>query len=219
MNKASSIKPGPATAKPGRNKGLIFVLSGPSGSGKTTLARTVLKQPRLKPIFLRPVSFTTRPKRPGERQGRDYYFVSTKEFQELRKAKKILECTRYLGYDYGTPGNVIRQASGKGLHLILCLDAKGARFVKRAYPGRVITIFVKPPSLSIARERILSRSAATKVNELTQRLQLANQELGYASRYDYCLVNDNLNKSIRQIQGIIRRVLQIPGRRNRPDRR
>ena len=140
---------------------------------------------------------------PGERQGKDYLFVSAREFQRLRKAKKILECTRYLGYDYGTPSDLLQQAASKGLHIILCLDTRGAAFIKRAYPKRAITFFVKPPSLGIARKRILTRSATTKPEELSQRLRLADKELGYAKRYDYCLVNDNLNKATRQLNGII----------------
>jgi guanylate kinase len=189
------------------NMGFIFVISGPSGSGKTTLAKKVLKQLQSKHRFIRSVSFTTRPKRPGERQGRDYLFVSTKEFQRLLKAKKFLEHTCYLGYDYGTPRALLEQARRKGLHIILCLDIKGALFLKRAYPDRTITIFLKPPSLSVIRERILGRFAETKPEELNRRLQLASKELGNTSRFDYCLVNDNLNKATKEVKRIIQQIL------------
>lgn len=186
-----------------KRKALIFVISGTSGSGKTTLAKKILKQPQFRNKFVKPISFTTRPKRPGERQGRDYIFISTREFQRLFKAKKILEHTRYLGYDYGTSSNRMEQALNKGLHIILCLDMKGALFVKKKYPDRTITIFVKPPSLSIIKQRILGRWANTNRKELNQRLQLATRELGYAKHYDYCLINDNLNKAIKEIRNII----------------
>lgn len=184
-------------------KGFIFVISGPSGSGKTTLAKKILKRPKLKGKFIKSVSFTTRPKRPGERGSRDYLFVSVREFRRLLKAKKILEHTRYLGYDYGTPRALIKQAKDKGKHIILCLDIKGASFIKRAYPDRAITIFVRPPSLSTAKQRILGRWAKTNPKELNQRIQLANKELSYVKRYDYCLVNDNLNKAIKEVERII----------------
>ncbi len=190
------------------NKGFIFVISGPSGSGKTTLAKKVLKQLQLKDRFIRSVSFTTRPKRPGERQGRDYLFVSTEEFQRLLKAKKILEHTCYLGYDYGTPRALLEQAERKGSHIILCLDIKGASFLKRAYPDRTITIFLKPPSLSITKERILGRFAGTKPEELNRRLRLASKELNNTGCFDYCLVNDNLNKATGEVKGIIQRALR-----------
>jgi guanylate kinase len=184
--------------------GFIFVVSGPSGSGKTTLAKKILNQPQLKDKLIKSVSFTTRPKRPGEMQGRDYFFVSRKEFQRLLKAKKILEHTRYLGYDYGTPRALLEQAIKRGLYMILCLDIKGGLFVKAAYPERAITIFVKPPSLGVAKKRILLRSNKIKVEEANKRMQLAKKELGYAKSYDYCLVNDNLNKAIRKIERIIK---------------
>ena len=184
-------------------KGLIFVISGPSGSGKTTLVKTILEQPQLKNRFIKSVSCTTRPKRPGERQGRDYFFVSARAFQGLLKAKKILEHTRYLGYDYGTPRHILRQAKDKGLHIILCLDTKGASFIKRTYPDRTIMIFIRPPSLSIARQRILARVAETKPKELNQRLRLGDKELDCARYYDYCLVNDRLSRAIKEVKKII----------------
>jgi guanylate kinase len=190
-----------------KDKGFVFVISGPSGSGKTTLAKKILKQSRLRGRLIKSVSFTTRPRRPGEKQGRDYFFVSAGQFQRLLKAKKILEHTHYLGYDYGTPRHFIEQAIRKGLHIILCLDIKGAFFVKRAFPERTITIFVKPPSLDIAERRILNRCAKTGTKEVNRRIQLASKELDYANRYDYCLINDNLNKAIREVVRIVQWVI------------
>jgi len=188
-------------------KGLIFVISGPSGTGKTTLAKKVLQQPQLKDKFARSVSFTTRPRRSGERQGKDYFFVSAREFRRLLKAKKILEHTRYLGYDYGTPRAFVEQAEREGLHIVLCLDINGALFLKKAYPERTITIFVNPPSLRIAKERILGRSNKTRPEEVDRRIRLASKEVGYAEQYDYCLVNDTLNKAIKEATKIIQQVL------------
>ncbi len=188
-----------------RKKGLIFVISGPSGSGKTTLTKRLLKQPQLKHRLVKPVSFTTRPKRQGERQGRDYFFVSEKEFQDLLKAKKILERTRYLGYDYGTPRDSIERAIKKGLHVILCLDIRGAQFIKRGYPDRAITIFVKPPSLRIAKKRILTRSKKTTLREIKERLKLASKELSQVKHYNYCLINDDLNLAVKQAREIIKK--------------
>jgi guanylate kinase len=186
------------------DKGFIFVISGPSGSGKTTLAKKLLNQSQLKDRFIKSVSYTTRPKRPGERQGRDYFFVSEEEFKRLLKTKKFLEHTHYLGYDYGTPRDCLKRATKKRLHIILCLDVRGASFVKRAYPHRTVTIFVKPPSLDIARKRILVRCTKTHPGEVKKRIQLASKELGYANRYDYYLVNDNLDEAIKEAERIIK---------------
>jgi len=187
--------------------GLIFILSGPSGSGKTTLAKRILRHPQLKGKLIKSVSYTTRPKRPGERQGRDYVFISEGEFQSLLKAKKILECTRYLGYHYGTSRDFFNKALSKGLHIILCIDIKGASYIKRAFPESSITIFVKPPSLRTAKQRILARCAKTKPGEVNRRIQLASRELNYINHYDYCVVNDNLNKTIKEIVNIIKQIL------------
>ncbi|MFH1338515.1 MAG: guanylate kinase [Candidatus Omnitrophota bacterium] len=188
-----------------RKKGLIFVISGPSGSGKTTLAKRLLKQPQLKDRLFKPASFTTRHKRQGERRGRDYFFVSEKEFRELLKAKKILEHTRYLGYDYGTPRDSIERAIKRGLHVILCLDVRGGQFIKREYPDRAVTIFVRPPSLRIARKRIVTRSKKTVAREIKERIGLAGKELDYAKHYDYCLVNDDLNRAVKQAREIVKK--------------
>ncbi|MFC1657798.1 guanylate kinase [Candidatus Omnitrophota bacterium] len=184
-------------------QGFVFVISGPSGSGKTTLAQKILQHPQFKGKFIKPVSFTTRPKRQGERQGRDYLFVSKEEFRRLLRAKKILEHTRYLGYDYGTPRDFLTEAVKKGINVILCLDIKGAIFVKRAFHKRAVTIFVKPPSLSIARQRIVRRCAKTRPEEVKGRLRLAAHELSYARQYDYYLVNDNLNQTLGEVVRII----------------
>ena len=184
-------------------KGFIFIISGPSGSGKTTLAQRIIRHPKLKAQFIKPASFTTRPKRSGEQQGRDYIFVSPKEFRRLFKAKKILERTRYLGYDYGTSRAYLEQAIAKGLHIILCLDNKGALFIKRRYSNRAVTIFVKPPSLKSVETRIAGRCSKTSRKELIQRLRLAARELSYAKQYDYCVENDNLDKAVNEVKGII----------------
>ncbi len=201
----------------GRNRakmGFIFVISGPSGSGKTTLAKKVIKQPQLRNRLIKPVSFTTRPKRPGERHGRDYIFISASDFRMLIKEKKILEHTRYLGYDYGTSCDVLEQSVRKGLSLILCLDIKGALFIKRAYLDRAITIFVKPPSLAIAKSRILARSKKTRSKDADKRIQLAGKEMDYTQYYDYCLLNDNLNSATREISNIIQQALKMRALKN-----
>ncbi len=186
-------------AKPG----LVFVLSGPSGSGKTTLAKQVLKCPQLKNKFVRSISFTTRPKRTGERQGRDYFFVSSAEFKQLLKTKKILEYTCYLGYDYGTSRSCLEQAIKRGRNIILCLDIKGASFVKEHYPHTAVTIFVKPPSLTEAKKRIFARSTKITPDEINSRIKLATKELSHSKRFDYCVINDDLKKSVKEVKGII----------------
>ncbi|MFH0912926.1 MAG: guanylate kinase [Candidatus Omnitrophota bacterium] len=183
--------------------GLVFILSGPSGSGKTTLLKGILRRKDLKNQLARSVSLTTRPKRSGERDGRDYFFISAEQFKEARKAKKILEWTRYLGYYYATPKALIDCKLKRAKNLILCLDLKGAFVLKRRYPCNVVTIFVMPPSLDTLLGRITRRCRSTRDEEVRQRLGLAQEEVRVAARYDYCVVNKNLSEATRQLKDII----------------
>jgi guanylate kinase len=119
-------------AKKNKNKpGKIFVISGPSGSGKTTLLTSLIKDKKVSKLLVKSCSLTTRPKRSGEKEGKDYFFVTTPKFQSLLKAKKILEWTRYLGYYYGTPRGPLESQIQSGKCLGLCLDLKGARILKK----------------------------------------------------------------------------------------
>ncbi len=186
-----------------RKKGLIFVISGPSGSGKTTLAQKLIRSKVLKNRLIKSISFTTRPKRQGEADKRDYFFISEREFREKRKAKKILEWTKYLDYYYATPKEFVDGQLDQGKHILLCLDFKGALKIKRLYPQNTITIFVMPPSLMALRDRIRKRCHLTKKEEIKQRLKLARQELAVAKRYNYCVINRDLKQAIKELQRII----------------
>lgn len=184
-------------------RGLIFVISGPSGSGKTTLLKHIISDAGLKNKILKSISFTTRPNRSGEKDRKDYFFISAEEFQRRLKAKKILEWTKYLGYYYGTPGDFVKAQINKGKHLCLCLDFKGAQAIKRFYPQNTVTIFVMPPSLESLRERIEKRCNKTKKEEITKRIKLAKRELAVSKKYDYCLVNKELDKTAAEMKNIV----------------
>ncbi len=184
-------------------QGLIFIVSGPSGSGKTTLVQKLLGTKTLKNKLARSISLTTRPKRSGEQDKKDYFFVSEKRFNQERKAGKILEWTRYLGYYYATPRDFVERQLNRAKHAVLCLDLKGAFTIKRRYPYNTVTIFVIPPSLNTLLHRMTARCNKTKEEEVKQRLELAREELAVAARYDYCVVNKDLNQATKQLQGII----------------
>jgi guanylate kinase len=192
----------PAERSQGKKEGLIFVISGPSGSGKTTLAKNLFTVHFLKNKLVKSISLTTRPRRPGERDGRDYFFVTERQFKQKLKAKKILEWTRYLGYYYATPKDFVEKQISRGKSLVLCLDLKGALTIKRLYPKSTCTIYIKPPSLKVLRDRIEKRSRA-KEKDVPQRLKLAQTELLASQIYDYCLVNQDLNVAVRKLQDII----------------
>jgi len=184
-------------------KGFLFVISGPSGSGKTTIAQRILKRKKLKKILFKSISFTTRPKRLGERNGQDYFFINLEEFKEKRRKKRILEWTKYLGYYYATPKDLILKQLKQRKNIILCLDIRGALKIKKLYPKNTVTIFLKPPSLEDLKARIKKRSSRIAKEEIRKRLALADQELKLAKLYDYCLINKNLKETVKQLEKII----------------
>jgi guanylate kinase len=183
--------------------GTIFVITGPSGSGKTTILKKLLKSKGLGKILLKSVSFTTRPKRTGEKNSADYCFINVEEFKQKKRAKKFLEWTKYLGYYYATPKDFIEKRLKEGRAVILCLDLKGALTIKRMYPKNAVTIFIVPPSLETLRDRIEKRSRNTKVEEIIRRTQLARKELRASHRYDYSVINQDLKLAAREIKSII----------------
>ena len=183
--------------------GLLFVVSGPSGSGKTTLAESLLKRARLRGKIAKSVSFTTRKKRSGERQNRDYFFITDSEFRRLLKAKKILEWTRYLGYYYGTPKDFVDQKLAQGKNILFCLDKNGAMLLKKYYPRQTVTIFVVPPSLKELRKRIALRCHRTVQEEICRRVDLAKEELRCTKKYDYCLANKDFAQALKRLQDIV----------------
>lgn len=186
-----------------KNQRLIFVISGPSGSGKTTLLKNLLKDKDLKNRLTKSISFTTRAKRVGEKEGKEYFFISEAHFKSKIKEKKLLEWTRYLGYYYGTPKDFLKRQSRKTKDIILCLDLKGAFKVKQLYPKNTVLIFVLPPSLKELSSRIKKRCYKIDKEEIKKRLELAKGELRAANRYDYSLINKDLNLTVNKLKGII----------------
>ncbi len=182
---------------------MIFVLSGPSGSGKTTLRDLLLKEKALKKLFVKSISFTTRPMRIGEKEGRDYFFINENTFRSLRKNKRILEWTRYLGYYYGTKKDSFEISLKKGKNVLLCIDFKGASRIKKIYPKDTVTIFIIPPSLAELRKRIEGRSLGTREEETLRRIRCAERELKNVKEYDYSLKNINLLQAVKRLKGII----------------
>jgi len=181
----------------------IFVVSGPSGSGKTTLAHRLLTDKILKKRLTKTISLTTRKKRSGETHARDYFFLSPSEFRTQLRQKKILEWTKYLGYYYATPKGFVDSALKAGKSIVLCLDYKGAVSLKKAYPKQTVTIFINVLDLADLRRRIEGRCAKTKKAEICKRLKIAEKEVQQAHKYDYCLVNQDLAKAVRELRSII----------------
>ena len=196
-------KQGLETRNQALDPGVIFVISGPSGSGKTTLRDRLLEDKALRKRLSKAISFTTRPKRSKERNGRDYYFISDARFKLNKRAKKILEWTRYLGYYYATPKDSVEHRIKHGLHVVLCTDLKGVANIKRLYPFNTVSIFVKPPSLGVLEKRMGGRCQKTGKEELRMRLQLAKEELRLSHRCDYQVLNKKLSDALARLKRII----------------
>lgn len=182
----------------------LIVLTAPSGAGKTTIARRVMEEiPQL--VFS--VSATTRSKRPNERDGEDYYFLSEAEFRSQIDRNAFLEYEEvYPGRLYGTLRKEVERVARK--HPVLFdVDVKGALSIKNVYADRVLAIFIKPPSLEVLAQRLHNRQTESE-EEFARRIERSKMELGYADRFDAQVVNDDLNTAVRETLGYIRAFLK-----------
>ena len=179
--------------------GRLFVLSAPSGSGKTTMLQALLK--RNKDLVLS-VSATTRRPRAGERHGKHYWFLSSAQFRRGITRRDFLEHARILRNWYGTLRVPIERTLRAGKDVLLGIDIQGARQIRRS-DLPVTTIFLRPPSMKVLRERLVRRGTETPA-QIQDRLRLARRELKEAKRYDYAVVNDHFRDAVEAVEGIIR---------------
>lgn len=157
-----------------------------------------------RPRLVRSVSVATRPRRPGERHGRDYRFVSPEMFRRLRRAGRLLEWARVHGAWYGTPKQPVLQALAQGRDVVLSIDVQGARQIRRALSTRAVLIFLVPPSLEQLRRRLMRRRTESP-SAIRKRIAAAKRELACAAWYDYRVVNDRLEHTVAQVKAIIAR--------------
>jgi len=181
----------------------LFVLSGPSGVGKTTIVRALLRRIRRLEFS---ISCTTRPPRPGERDGQDYYFISEEEFAALVRAGEFLEWAEVYGHRYGTPRWEIEKNLARGRSVLLDIDTQGARAVRRR--GRELGlpmrfIFILPPSKEELRRRIERRGSESR-EELERRLRAAWREVEAGSWFDYLVINRDLEEATSLVERLIR---------------
>lgn len=184
------------------NVGKIIVVSAPSGTGKSTIINAILEKNEIDMQFS--VSATNREPRPGEIDGINYNFLTTKKFIELIERGEFIEWEEvYKGGYYGTLKSEIDKTITQGHNIILDIDVKGAVNVKKIYGDRAITLFIKPPSIEALRQRLLNRGTEN-TESLIQRLEKAEFELGYSDQFDALIVNDDLTEAILKTEDLIK---------------
>ena len=178
-------------------QGTLFIYSGPSGVGKGTLLG-----PLMDPDSLRfSVSMTTRAPRPGEADGREYFFVSREAFEETIASGGLLEYAQYNGNYYGTPRKMVEEELAQGRDVILEIEVQGARQVRKAFP-QAVSIFILPPSYEILCERLAGRGTESP-QVVENRLAQAKRELLCAGEYDYIIVNGDVETARKQLQAVL----------------
>ncbi len=180
------------------SQGTLFVVSSPSGGGKGTLIRQVLE---VVPNLSYSVSYTTRAPRPGEVDGREYFFVDRKIFEEMISGGEFLEWARVHENLYGTARRQIVEETASGVDIVLEVDVQGAASVRQLVMDSV-SIFILPPSYEVLRQRLLARGTDT-AEELEVRLRNAPDELNQYPAFDYVIINDEVDRAARQLASII----------------
>lgn len=180
-------------------KNFLVVISSPSGGGKSTIVSALLERV---PATRLSVSYTTRPPRSHEINGKDYTFIRQDEFERLRERGEFLEWAEVFGYLYGTSRRVVEEILTAGCDVILDIDVQGAAQIRQVVPDAV-SIFILPPSFSVLRQRLISRGTETPT-ALERRLQIARQEVLRYTEFDYVVINDDLEEACAAVETIVR---------------
>lgn len=181
------------------NKAKLFVISAPSGTGKSTIIGAVMKDlPKLK----KPLSYTTRTPRPGEKNGVDYNFISVAEFERMRNQGRLLEWANVYGNLYGTSLETVKTSLNSGTYLLKDIDTQGALQLKKKLGNDAVLIFINPPTLSALETRIRQRNSDSE-QQIKTRMDNAKKEMSEASKYDHVIINDELKNAVNGLKKII----------------
>ena len=179
--------------------GTLFIVSAPSGGGKTSLVKVLLEAEREVKLS---ISYTTRPARSGEMNGRDYHFVAPPEFERMLEAGDFLENAVIYGNRYGTSRKWIAEQLEHGDDILLEIDWQGAQQVRKLMPGNV-SVFILPPSLQVLERRLKGRSQDSP-EVVARRLATAREEIGHFGEFDYVIINDDFTRAAQDLISIVR---------------
>jgi guanylate kinase len=182
-------------------RGNLFIVSSPSGGGKTTLIRRLIADPPREPLHFS-VSHTTRHKRAGERDGREYHFVTDEEFDRMAARGSFLEHNRVHGRRYGTSRAEVLPRLARGEDVVLDIDVQGARDIRKAYP-KAVSIFIVAPTPKELEKRLRGRGLDEE-QEIRRRLRNAKREIRKAQDFQYVIVNDDLDRAVLELESVVR---------------
>jgi guanylate kinase len=181
------------------NSGKLIIFAAPSGAGKSSLIKKIIETSENKLELS--VSATTRLPREGETHGKDYFFISDKEFNELKNNKAFIECANVHGHKYGTLKSFVDEKLEEGIYVILDIDVQGFTQIKNATEDTV-SIFIIPPTFDELKKRLTLRGLDLD-EAIKKRLENAKEELKQAEFFDYIILNDNFDKAVEEISSII----------------
>ena len=181
------------------DKGILTVLSGFSGAGKGTIVKHLLSD--YPGDYFLSISATTRSPREGEEDGREYFFKTREEFDEMIEKGEFLEYATFNDKSYGTPRSYVEDLLSKGCDVILEIEVQGALQVKKLYPDALL-LFVTPPTAEALRKRLVGRGTETD-DVIAQRLAISSKEATFVDQYDYLIINDKLEKAVAEVNDII----------------
>ena len=181
-------------------KGILLIVSGLSGAGKGTICSRLMEK---YPQYALSISATSRKPRVGETDGKEYFFISKEEFEDRLEKGLFLEHAQYVGNYYGTPKDWVEKQLLQERDIILEIELQGAFQVKEKIP-EAITIFILPPNMEELKKRLLKRGTETE-EEIEKRLKRAEEEMEFVSRYDYVIVNEDIEKSVEMLHNIVSR--------------
>ena len=182
-----------------KEKGLLVVVSGPSGAGKDSIVNEVIKQNKVNAWVS--ISMTSRPPRGKEENGKDYFFVTREEFEDNIEKGNLLEYAEYNGNYYGTPKHKIDEYLNKGIDVILIIEIQGALQIKDLIP-EALFIFIMPPSMEELKTRLINRGTDSH-DKIIGRFKTAYQEINEVTKYNYVVVNDELDKAVDKVNSIL----------------